>query len=85
MIDPTLSESRPLDESAISEESGDFSHSNTVDTVSEASLPASIMITKYKRRDILLTPLVYHGELRIIVLSGLITTVQRTVVTMVIS
>ena len=32
MIDLTLSES--LDESAVSEKSGDFSHSNTVDTVS---------------------------------------------------
>ena len=30
MIDLTLNESRPLDESAVSEKSGDFSHSNTV-------------------------------------------------------
>ena len=37
VIDLTLSESRPLDENAVSEKSGDFSHSKTVDTVSETS------------------------------------------------
>ena len=37
IVDLTLSESRPLDENAVSEKSEDFSNSRTVDTVSETS------------------------------------------------
>ena len=37
IINLTLSESRPLDENAVSEKSEDFSHSKTVDTVSETT------------------------------------------------
>ena len=85
MIYLTLNES--LDESAVSEESGDFSHSNTMDTLSETSLKPSKTYTveKFQGQCKILPTEVRHLESRKVVMSGSVTTVQRTVVTIIIS
>ena len=94
MIDLTLNESRPLDESAVSEKSGDFSHSNTV-ILSQEPLHIQprtspmYILPQEKLVSSLLTRVAIgwcrkHSSVlmnRSIVLTRRITTVQRMVVT----
>ena len=75
------------DEIAVCEESGDFSHSNTMDTISKTSLRASKTHIRARfRGQVKIWPTVLsYDDTRTVVMSGRIATFHQTVVTISIS